>query len=215
MAVFILVSILTETLTWLHLLAVAMVQGALWSLVAPARQALIPQLVGRERLSSALPLIAAGMSVAALVSPAIAGLLYALTGPEGVYYTVTATGILAVVLTTSISARRVAEPRTSRGKTAMLRDVVEGVLYLWHNKLVRLLIGISFVFVFLSHPFQAMLPVFVVDVYHRETGALGLLVSMMGLGTLTGTVLIAWLGERRRGLLMMVAGLVSGTALGV
>ena len=65
----------------------------------------------------------------------------------------------------------------------------------------------------LASPILFLLPVLVVDVYQREAEALGLLVSMIGLGGLTGTILVASLGEGRRGLLLIGFGLATGIGL--
>ena len=62
-------------------------------------------------------------------------------------------------------------------------------------------------------PFVYLLPVFVVDVYGREAGAFGVLISIMGLGTMVGSITVASLGNRRRGLLLVVGGLLSAFAL--
>ena len=46
----------TEVIAWQHLMISSMVQGALFSFMMPARQAIIPQLVGQNRLSNAMAL---------------------------------------------------------------------------------------------------------------------------------------------------------------
>ena len=86
LALVVAVAIVTGALIWQHLLVVAMLQGVVWSFNGPARQALIPHVVERRRIGNAIALISLGMSAPALVAPAVAGLLYALAGPEAVYY---------------------------------------------------------------------------------------------------------------------------------
>ena len=80
-ALFVAVSITTGVVTWVHLLVASMFQGALFSFLMPARYAIIPTLVGRENLNNAMALSAAAMSVTTLVAPAVAGVLYASSGP--------------------------------------------------------------------------------------------------------------------------------------
>ena len=80
-ALFVASSIVTGTVTWLHLLGAFMFHGVLFAFMIPARQALIPQLVGKEQLSNAIALDAAAMSVTTMVAPAAAGLLYVTIGP--------------------------------------------------------------------------------------------------------------------------------------
>ena len=209
-AVLITIAIATNSLLWQHLLAAGIVQGLVWSFMGPARQALLPRLVGHDRASNAIALVSAGMSAPALIAPAIAGLLYAFTGPQGVYVTVSAFGLIAVAMTTSI--RHKPQP-TEKPRTGVSTDVKEGLHYVWSHETIRVLLGIVLVFVLLSAPLAGLLPVLVVDVYHREAGALGLLVSAMGIGSLIGTLLIAGFATRRRGLLLIISGLASGAAL--
>ena len=47
------VAINFDIIAWYHLWIASIVQGALFSFLMPARQAIIPQLVGQERLSNA------------------------------------------------------------------------------------------------------------------------------------------------------------------
>ena len=211
LALFIAVSITTESITWVHLLAVSMLQGVVWAFSAPARLALLPQLVGPNDLGNAIGLLSAGMSASFLVAPAAAGLLYAVAGPEGVYYTITALGIAAVASTTTI--RRVPPP-VGGTATPVLADIREGIAHIWGIGMVRILLGITLVFILLSSPFQALIPVMVVDVYHLDAVAQGILVSMLGLGSLVGAIGVASMGDRgKRGLVLIAAGLASGVVL--
>ena len=101
-ALFIAWSIVTGNVTWVHLLGAFMFQGVLSAFMMPARQAFMPQLVGANRLSNALALDAAGMSVTTMVAPAAAGFLYVAIGPEGVYFVIAAMKLSAIVLTAFI-----------------------------------------------------------------------------------------------------------------
>ena len=65
----------------------------------------------------------------------------------------------------------------------------------------------------LASPFRVLMPVFVVDVYHRDADSMGLLLALMGLGSLLGALFIASLGRGKRGLLLIAGSFVSGIAL--
>jgi predicted MFS family arabinose efflux permease len=58
-----------------------------------------------------------------------------------------------------------------------------------------------------------MMPVFVVDVYRMGPEAMGLLVSLIGAGSLAGSLFIASLGKWRRGLLMLLGTVLSAIGL--
>ena len=53
-------------------------------------------------------------------------------------------------------------------------------------------------------PFRFLMPIFVVDIYRRGPQAMGLLVSLMGLGALAGSLFVAQAGRWKRGLLLIV-----------
>jgi MFS family permease len=204
------VSITTGVLEWPHLLVASMFNGVMFAFVGPARQAIIPQIVGQDRISNAIALNSAAMSSMSLVAPAIAGVLYATIGPEGVYYVMVGMWVIAVSLTTAIhkSAKMAA-----RAKSAIIKDIKAGLSYVAHNRLILVLLGVMLATVVLSTPFQSLLPVFVVDVYGLESEAFGLLVSMIGLGSLVGSLGIAAIGRWRRGLLVILGGFMASFAL--
>ena len=91
-----------EVIAWQHLLISSMVTGGLWAFMMPARQAIIPQLVGPEKITNAMALNAAGMSATTMAAPALAGGIYALVGPWNVFYLIGALTLASVVLTTFI-----------------------------------------------------------------------------------------------------------------
>ena len=210
LALFIGVSIVTDTVTWLHLFGVSMVQGAQFSFLMPARQALVPQLVGRDNLTNAMSLDAAAMSVTTLFAPSAAGVLYNVIGPDGVYFLIAGLGALAVAFTSRVSARGGSANRPS---VPMRRDIALGLRYVVDSPVVLILLVMGLATALLAMPFRFLMPVFVVDVYNRGPESLGLLVTIMGLGSLVGSLFIASIGRKSRGLLLIVGSFLSGVAL--
>lgn len=70
------ISIITGAVTWGHLIIAGLLQGFFWTALNPARQAIIPELVPAEKLTNAMALASAGMSLTMVVAPAIGGLAY-------------------------------------------------------------------------------------------------------------------------------------------
>ena len=209
-ALFVAVSVTTDTVTWYHLLAASMLQGAVFSFLMPARQALIPQIVGQGQLTNAMALDAMGMSASTLLAPAVAGWLYAIIGPDGVYYVVTAMCAGAVVL---IGMLTKLEHVTGTGRAGVLNDIRAGLSYIRRNSVVMGLLIIGLTSTVLAMPFRFLMPIFIVDIYSLGPEAMGLMVSMMGLGTLFGSFFIAGLGNWRRGYLLILSSFLSGAAL--
>ena len=210
LAVFIGVSIFTETISWIHLFGVSMAQGALFSFVMPARQALVPHLVGKDNLTNAMSLDAAAMSVTTLLAPAVGGGLYNVIGPDGVYFLIAGCGVAAMLLTSLVSA---SGGSASRPSVPMFSDILEGLKYVVRSPIVLILLMMGLATALLAMPFRFLMPVFVVDVYERGPESLGLLVTIMGVGSLVGALFIASMGKRRRGLILLIGSFISGIAL--
>ena len=203
------VAIFTDRIEWYYLLAASVLQGGVWAFLMPARQALIPQLVGPEQLSNAVALNAAGMSAMTLISPALAGGLYALVGPDTVYFVIAVLSGVALVLTTMV-------PRgggQGGRRAAMASEIVEGLRYIRGSSIVLVLLIIGLATTLLAMPVRFLMPVLVVDIYKLGPESLGLLVTIMGVGSLAGTLFIAWAGKWRRGGMLIAGTFASGLAM--
>ncbi len=204
-------AIFTDRIEWYHLLIVSILQGTVWTFMMPARQAIIPQIVGPERIGNAMALNAAGMSAMTLIAPAVAGGLYAWAGPANVYFIISGLSILSVIVTTLVpKPERSAAPSQKRN---MFADIGAGLVYIKGNSMVLVLLVMGLATTLLASPFRMLLPVFVVDIYHRGPDSMGLLVAIMGGGSLVGSLAIAALGDWRRGMLLIIGSFISGAAL--
>ena len=201
---------MTDTITWKHLLVAALAEGALFAFLMPARQSVVPQLVGREQLTNAMALNSAAFAVMTVTAPAIAGVFYSLIGPEPVYLMITVLYLSALMLTTQIRKVRslpVAEDRSFLG------DIVDGIKYVLRTRIMISILVIVSVGSMLSWPFRTLLPLFVVDLYQLGPDAMGLMLSAMGVGSLIGSLTIASLGRWRRGFLLIMGAFVSSLGL--
>lgn len=203
--------IISGFVTWQYLFLASIVQGALFSFMMPARQAIIPQLVGKDKLSNAMALNAAAMSSMTLVAPAIAGLLYAYAGPHNVYFVIFALAALSVFFTSQIP--KMGKANASKAKGSMGKEIIAGLVYIRHSRMVLVLLVLGLATTLFAMPFRMLMPVFVVDVYHLGPDSMGLLVAVMGGGSLAGALFIAAIGNWRRGMLLILGSFASGLAL--
>ncbi len=194
-----------------HLLVVSVVTGVVFSFNMPARQALVPQLVPRHKLMNAISLQMGGMTFTQIVSPALAGLLIA---PLGVGWVYMITAMLFMMATAS-EFHLPKHGMTALARPApILRDILDGFRYVWHHRLIRLLVFVSLLVPLLAFPVQQLLPVFARDVFGRGPGALGLLAAMTGLGGLIGAGISANMDRRpHKGRLLLLGGLITGVSL--
>ena len=208
--VFLAVTILTGAITWVHLMVAALIEGSIFAFLMPARQSMVPQLVEREQLTNAMALNSAAFSSMTLTSPAVAGVLYALVGPGGVYLVITSLYVVALLLTTRV--RKVKSERVTESRS-VAADIKEGVAYVVRTRVIVAILAVGLVSSLLTWPFRMLLPIFVVDVYHLGPDAMGLMISVLGAGSLAGSLTIASLGRRRRGLLLILGAFVSALGL--
>jgi MFS family permease len=202
--------IMSGYITWYYLLIASVIQGAMFAFIMPARQAIIPQLVGKELLSNAMALNAAAMSAMTLLAPAIAGGLYAFAGPHNVYFVIGAFATFSVISTTLIKAT---DSGPAKSKGAMMGEIGDGLKYIKGNQIVLVLLMMGLTTTLLAMPFRFLMPVFVVDVYRLGPDYMGLLVAVMGGGSLVGALFIASVSHWKRGLLLIMGSYMSALAL--
>ena len=194
---------------WSHLVLMGFAYGTVFAFTMPARQAAIPDLVDRRHLGNAVALNGALLSATFLIAPGVGGALYALSGPGVVFFVIAGLGFVAVALTGGLPRLMPPEHRVR----SVLGEIAGGMAHVGRSPLIRLLLLMTLVTASLAIPFRFVLPVFVVDVYQRGPEALGLLVSIMGAGSLAGALVLAVVRRMMRGMALIVASLVSGAAL--
>jgi len=205
------VSIVTGTVTVYHLIAASLCRGTFWAFLMPARQALIPQLVGTGRVSNAMALNASGMALTGTAAPAIAGFVYAWLGAQGAYFAIVGLNVGAFLLTTQLPRLPIATRDTRR---PMLADIGEGLRYVGGNRTVLVLLMLALSTAVLAMPFRNLLSVYNGQALGRGPESLGMLLGMLGAGALVGSLGLA--GMRRgqpRGVALLATTVLSGLML--
>jgi predicted MFS family arabinose efflux permease len=77
----------------------------------------------------------------------------------------------------------------------MYGSLKEGIRFLWHHGSMVGLIVLAFLMTFLSMPMRTYIPVFVKDIFHRGPETYGSLLSLMGVGSICGSLAVAGLGN--------------------
>ncbi len=207
---FMAVSISTNTVTVFHLVLAAVGQGALWAFLMPARQAIIGQLVDENQLTNAVALNSSGMSLMTVAAPGIGGLIYGFGGAAATYYVISALIASAIVFMGFVPY---VVPVRKAGRR-MWGDIKQGIIYTRRNRTVLMLLLMSLSTALLAMPFRTLMPVQIEEVFHMEVEALGLLMSMIGVGALFGSLVIAGLSKTsHRGWFLLITTLISGLAI--
>ena len=194
---------------WWYLLIGSFCNGTIFALTVPARQSAVTQLVGKDKVLNAVSLNSAGMNTARLMGPALAGFLVSPIHIDGVYYIISALFFVAAI------SMRFLPPLTSANdgrRRGMMTEILDGVRYVRGNVVILLLLLLAFVTVIFAMPLQLLLPVFTAKVLHVGPEGLGLLMSMIAVGSLIGAISGASMGEnfRRKGLVLLLGTLFLG-----
>jgi MFS family permease len=137
---------------------------------------------------------------AMILGPVAGGLLYGFTGsPTTVYAFAAAAYLMGLVL---ISAIRVKSAQRPRG-AARLGVVLEGLRYIWREKLLLGAISLDLFAVLLGGA-VALLPIYARDILNVGAEGLGILRSGPGIGAVTMAIVVAhWPLKRHAGAAML------------
>ena len=190
-----------HTPLWSIYLIVALTAGAT-ILDLSAQRAMLPQLVRNDSLPAALALSAILSQAAAIMGPALAGLILARAGLAWAY----AADALGFVPAAALILRVSAQPRRSEQAVTFGWGAPKGVLGYLRND--RLLIGIflaDLVAMIFGMP-TAVFPQLALRTYGIGVGGLGLLYAAPAAGALLGSVFSGWIGSiRRQGVAVLTA----------
>lgn len=196
------------------LIAQSALQGSIMALMMPSRSAIIPEIVGTSQVMNAMALNGLGMNTLRLLAPAAAGFLIDFAGFEAIFYSMSGLYLFSVVLTSFIRENRTGSISDGFGRrTSTIEDIKEGLKYIWHERPVFAVLAFTLVVVLLSMPYQMLMPIFADDILKVGATGMGLLMSVSGVGAMAGSLVIASLPNKKRGVLLLGSSLVLGVAL--
>ena len=198
-----------RTGSWWILVVSSVLQGSIMGLMMPSRQAIIPEIVSGEQLMNAISLNIMGMNALQLFAPALAGFLVDAFNFEAVYYTMTGLYIMAVVF---VAFLPLTSTTTTRGISAV-DGIKEGLNYVRHNTNILLVLLFSLFVVLLAMPYNNLMPIFADDILKVGASGMGILMSVSGAGAMVGSIALASLPNKKRGVMLIVSSLILGLAL--
>jgi predicted MFS family arabinose efflux permease len=174
-----------------HMLFLSFVAGLAQAFGGPAYQALIPTLVDREDMPNAIALNSIQFNTAVTVGPALAGIALARLG-ESWCFGLNAVSFLAPVVSLSLITARYLPQKTT---DSIFGSLKQGLSFVRRQHAMVALIILAFCMTGLSMPMRTYMPVFVKDIFHRGPETYGTLLSMMGIGSICGSLIVAGLGN--------------------
>ena len=176
-----------------HILCLSFVSGLAQAFGGPAYQALIPTLVEREDMSNAIALNSIQFNMAVTIGPALAGQALAKLG-EKWCFGLNAVSFLAPIISLSMISARYLPATTTESIFGSLK---QGIKFVRKQASMEALIVLAFCMTALSMPMRTYIPVFVKDIFRRGPETYGNLLSLMGLGSVCGSLIVAGIGNIR------------------
>lgn len=217
--------VLAGTVEMWMLYAFALAFGVADAFFYPAQSAIVPDLVSGEQLQRANGLVQGTAQFSSLVGPAAAGVaIAAFSGAadspslEGVGWAMlidAATFVASLATLLLIAARKSHEPEPG----SVVRQIAEGVAFVWKIPSVRVMMGISMAAnLLVVGPFDVGLPVLAYSRLPEGAAAFGLMFSAFGGGSLLGmaaATLLPPLPKAHFGSLLLALFSLSGVCLGL
>src|SRR5215469_5037588 len=174
-----------------QILCLSFVSGLAQAFGGPAYQALIPTLVERDDMPNAIALNSIQFNLAVTVGPALAGVTLARLGEKWCFGLNSVSFLAPIISLLMISARFLPEKSTE----SIFSSLKQGIEFIRKQGAMVALIVLAFFMTALSMPMRTYLPVFVKDIFHRGPETYGTLLSLMGVGSICGSLAVAGLGN--------------------
>jgi MFS family permease len=201
----------------LMLCGLAVFQGLVNAFDVPARQALVVELVDkREDLPNAIALNSSMFNLARALGPLVAGyLIYKLN--EGWCFAIDGVSYGAVLIALSMMRVKERERTASpEGGRQVLKELKEGVKYVWHFKALRAILTLLGMISFSSASANLFVPVYAKDILHGDSLTQAFLMAAGAVGALGGAIrLAARKSVVGMGKEMVLAGLVLAVGMSV
>ncbi|HSN75452.1 MAG TPA: MFS transporter, partial [Anaerolineae bacterium] len=175
-----------------HVIVLALFSGVANAFDAPARQAFVVELVERDDLTNAIALNSTMFNAAAVVGPAIAGVVYALFGPAWCF---TLNGLSYLAVIAALLAMRLPPFRPQPRVGSTTDQLRLGLSYVKGEHVTRTLILNMAVIGLFGISLVTLFPAWSVNVLGGDVRTNGLLLSARGLGAMSGALMIASLGQ--------------------
>lgn len=206
----------TDRIEYWHIIALAALAGVINSFELPAAQAYVSQLVPKQDLPQAIALNSASFNSTRIVGPAVAASVIGVIGLAGAFVVNIVT--LMAPIGTLIGLKKIMKPHVrSTSKASGLSELRDGLAYVRANDgIYGLILLQGLISFFVSPNLLVLLPLYTTDVLGGSQGWVGWMLSAVGVGALTGA-LVLLRGSRlesaaARRMVIALAGLTIGLA---
>ncbi len=193
------------------LVALTFAMGCGAAMAMPAQAAIVSELVPRPMLASAVALNSIGINIARSLGPAIGGLIVAQLGPSWAFGLNALSFAAMLIVLTRWTPDAMASTLPPEGFGAGLRA---GLRYALRAGRLQAVLVKSAGFFFFASAVTALLPLVVRGEMHGGAGLYGILLGCIGIGAVTGALVLPMLRARMdRDLLVLLATLACALSL--
>lgn len=183
-----------NTLSFIQILAVALIGGLVQTVEPTSRQTIVREVVGEQDLAQAVPLQAMTFNLARTIGPTIGGLLTAAFG-FAVCFWVNAISYVAILYAAIALKTRVLPSQNRRGQP--IKDLIfEGMLFTMRDPSLKMLFFMECALSSLGVPYIFQMPAIAKDQLGLNEQGLGFCYTAVGIGALTGLITIATISNR-------------------
>ncbi len=193
-----------------HILAMSFAAGFAQAFGGPAYQSLIPSLVEKQHLPNAIALNSIQFNLSRIFGSLLAGATLATLG-TALCFALNGLSFLVVILALlSLGVRHIAPAE----RKPILEDLRGGFEHTRADASLVALTTLACLTTFLGLPLITFLPVFARDIFRGDIGLYSRMMAFVGIGSVTGALIVAWLGRfRHMGLTLLVTQFVLGALI--
>ncbi len=170
-----------------HVIGISLLQGLVQAVSMPARNALTFDLAGRESLLNAMSANYLAGDIMRIFSPVIAGVITDLSGTSGAFFFLAGSFIVATYCVMRLPPTEI----TRRRRQSVWASIRDGVGYASKNPNMRVIMILDVLMSIFAYSSLFMLPVFARDVLGVGATGLGVLMGLMGVGSVAVSTIIA------------------------
>ena len=181
---------IASTLEVWHLAVASFINGCGWATDNPLRRMMMGEVMGRERMATAMAFDVGAANASRMIGPTVGGLLLAGAGIKGAFLLSVAMYATAVAATLMVRSHIPSSP----GSGAVLARTWESVAMVFADRRLAAIMAVTVIYNVFAWPFTSMIPVIGRDRLLLGPEGVGLLASVDGVGAFAGALVLAlWL----------------------
>jgi len=190
-----------------HILAIGAFNSFTQSFDVPARQSMVPGLVGEGQLMRAVSLTSMALNGSGIFGPSLGGVLIAVAGVAGCFFinAISYTAVLTALLRMDVP------PQATGARESFREDFREGLSLLTRHRHLLAVLGVVGVLSFFGRPYIRLMPAMAREVLNVGPKGLGVLQAAPSLGTILAVFVVGAIGTTApKGRVLLTAAMSAG-----